>query len=593
MLARNFRKNYFDLWKSRPKQIQKVKKRRIKTLEKKLEEVVEAQPEVAVVETETVPEPEQQQLNESFTTEEFVVMEEPQPLQLQPVAENHHDVEMSDDCSAIEYNQEENENVQNGETAPTSEAEDYDDDDDMSLLVEIPNPYEKPRKPKKPSPQKPTKKQKVSPIKILCCKHPGCKMKFTSAQLLEIHASRHVLIAATLARQRQQIREISRPPMPPPTTSPPKPHQVAVAPPPTLIIHSDDSDDETLIIDDDVELVLDEQSSAQHMPITNGIGTMSIKSENHQVLDKNLLCDICGEVFKRLSGLHAHRKISHSSGKKPPQTATRNVNGKRDAPETSSRSTDSIYAFKRYDTNRDNFICRICSNSYGNRSHLDRHVQTSHITKLHVCVICRKEITHCSEIMKHLHSQHDKLEIEALHSVITANFFVFSCPLCIFRSKNRQLVNEHVILEHYDEIEKGEQAVTNGDLSRESSPDLINNLLDPESFEKVELRVEELKAENAMRKCLNSKTNGALKHRCGKCKALFDSRNDIRSHKCVIKMKSEESLPAPNIDELSPISKKYFAHRVNGFHLCKCNKVFTNKDLFDKHHTLEHSVVQE
>lgn len=563
-MSKTFRKDLFDVWKNVYNGAEDKKKRsnlsRKKKNRSKSNSVVNGVQQKS--ENSADENVERLQNSEALTkTYEVDLTVEDQPDMTmevdQPTENVTKDVKMSEASAIIENR------LSNG-----AAVEDEEDDDD--LLVEIPDPKEKRLKPPPPP------KKKVTPIKIISCKKPGCKEKFTSILALNSHLSHHV-------------------------------EKVAPKPQTPLIVEDSDDDDDELFIDDDVELVLEENiisyDISSHAPLA--IESATIKKEKDQVLDRKLVCDICGEAFGRTSGLLAHKKISHNSDSNANiKTQTRHV-PRQNGIHESSRDKNSIYSFKRYDTNRVDFICRICSNSYGHRSHLDRHVQTFHVTKIYVCVICNSGIVNSIDIDRHLNTFHSHLKIDEISSRIKLHYYCYSCPLCIYRSKDRQLVTDHMISEHYDEFEKDEELGSN----TSSSPDPFEHLLDPESVDKVEMRLEELKAEKIIAMSLNSKPNGTCKHRCGKCKIVFETRDEIRSHKCFNRKNVEiqQSIPIlpcePNSFQSTPkflqilnqatisrLPRKIFAQRVNGFHICKCNKVFTNKQLFDEHHKLEHLV---
>lgn len=415
--------------------------------------------------------------------------------------------------------------------------------------------------------------KKLTPITIYKCKELNCKEKFTKSNALQHHIEND---HKSKVPQSEDNSENTKNPLLEEIVKTAGLEIVSEAQlineDPILILDSDDEEDNIddsegrLLIDDDVEFVLEE--NAITIPSHNVIPLVkNEKKENEaiQVLKKTLLCEFCDEEFSRQSSLIAHVKLSHHKNTKVSKKCEKKSNGL-----TGSENGNVLY-FKRYDTNKDTFICRICSSKYKQRAHLDRHFVTLHVSKVFICTKCEIEFT--GRVEMHLNSHHgSELSghdyIQELEKIQT-NRFCFNCPICSFKSKDRGRVEEHLTNEHYEEFEK-ESLNENENTSQPttSTQDLLHTLFEPDSMQKIIDLTEKLKTSNSF-----------LKHRCFRCQERFQTRDDLKDHECLAQITSSQN---NNIIKQTRPS-------LNGFYSCKCLKYFTNKELYESHCRETHS----
>lgn len=430
---------------------------------------------------------------------------------------------------------------------------------------------------------------KITPIKIISCKE--CNHKFTSRKLFDGH-------------KHSQI---------------------------DIDLDSSSGSEKSMVIDDDVELILDdddpislqhpgnflnlkeEPKADAHYCMMNNCGKVFETEEalvvhigmQHESDDKPFPCKKCNFRFSRESGLIAHQRMVHSveiieplpiaaptKSRRKSHFFTMSPPSQPQSSETSkSKLSDSsnTIKFKRYDT-KQNFVCRICSVSFDQRLHLDRHMTVHHISKVYFCYKCHTPYTYRMKLLNHLKTAHLKCVNDSGYIQTISNIESVSshrCAFCQFTSKERNRADQHMTSEHYDEFEKSE---TNEEEEQEpaSSPDSLENLFTAESANAlnnkeededdllVEVPTKKKKPEVVKkRKPLN---DPSFKYRCARCQRRFSRKKNLLTHACE---RVDVDIQAASVD---PFPKKP-STMLNGFYKCNsCPQVFTDKTLFHRHH---------
>lgn len=453
-----------------------------------------------------------------------------------------------------------------------------------------------------------TKKRtkRMTPVKIYSC--ATCNHKFTNQKMYEQHVESH-----------------------------------------TRADSSSDSE-AGLVIDDDVLLVLDDDNQDQTFE-SNPHATLNLESDHeaeiekfccqmpnckqkfdreemlivhigmyHNVTYKAFKCNKCDDSFNRESGLIAHKKISHPIEIISPRTLEPAKRGRRkstfiptveavNGPQSSMggslpkslintnhlRANKEVVSFNLYDSSKKKiFVCRICSSSFEQRIFLDRHVAVHHVSKLYYCYKCNVPFEMC-RLLTHLKEFHPNQEHEAGYIDTISNLeniAVHRCAFCMYSSRERTLVLEHLKAEHYDEFEKEESV----EEEQASSPDSLENLLLPETVKILSAREEQLlvktqesqqrKYPQAPRRPMN---DPSFKYRCARCQRRFAKSETLRQHACrrkevpvAISSPAQNHNPVPS--KISQMRLTVKSQIKNGFFGCQlCPQVFTCREMFNHH----------
>lgn len=387
-----------------------------------------------------------------------------------------------------------------------------------------------------------------------------------------------------------------------------------------------------LVIDDDVMLVLDEDdNNDMHVAMTNElnhkrdpaeakaeeflcmIGNCQQKFDKetslvlhigfcHEKTDKSFKCTKCDSSFTRESGLVAHQRISHPIVVEPepvePQKKVRRksvyptttqVNGTSKEQLKNSNSpkvNGSSIRFQRYESSKTKFICRICSASFEQRTFLDRHITVHHIAKLYYCYKCKSAFT-MSKLLEHLKFAHLQFVNEPNYISTIKNIESVAshrCAFCIYSSRIRSEVCEHMQDEHYDEFEKS------GATEEEaSSPDSLENLFLPETVQILserELELSKKKPETQKKKPETKRrlvNDPSFKFRCFRCQRRFSRPDKLRNHVCLARLELKTANSSHKVSN-TPLRITAKSQMVNGFFNClKCPQIFTDREMFSKH----------
>lgn len=358
-----------------------------------------------------------------------------------------------------------------------------------------------------------------------------------------------------------------------------------------------------------------------------------------QIDDRKFKCNKCPEKYKRESSLLAHQRISHpveiieplpmeprkmtrrksvyipkeaASNGPIPKARRKSVYVERPkSPEGvvyKSRTNFSLpkapsttpIKFQRYDSTKKTFVCRICSQTYDQRDHLDRHISVQHITRLYNCYKCEgkfqvnKLLPHFK--LYHLSHVNDQKAISTFSNL--NDFAVHCCGFCNYSSQVRSEVVVHMKNEHYEVYEKGE--VHEEELA--SSPDSLEDLVTPESAKILETQEEEddLLVEIEPKNKRKPANDPSFKFRCARCFRRFSRQLSLKTHVCDREKAVPSSVsppvvpspaqPAQQINVAQNLPTTSFARiapklpMVNGFFRCpQCPSVFFDKDRLNEH----------
>lgn len=361
--------------------------------------------------------------------------------------------------------------------------------------------------------------------------------------------------------------------------------------------------------------------------------------DHPKIDDRKFKCNKCPEKYKRESSLLAHQRITHpveiieplpmeprkmtrrksvyvpkepESNGPPPKARRKSVYVERPkSPEGvlyKSRTNFSLpkapsktpIKFQRYDSKKKTFVCRICSQTYDQRDHLDRHISVQHITRLYNCYKCdgkfqvNKLLPHFK--LYHLNHVNDQKAISTFSNL--NDFAVHCCGFCNYSSQVRSEVVVHMKNEHYELYEKGE--VQEEELA--SSPDSLENLATPESAKILEIQEEEddLLVEIEPKTKRKPANDPSFKFRCARCFRRFSRQDSLKTHMCERQQAdpskvSQPVVPLPELNasqlniaqNLPTTSFAKIAQKlpmVNGFFRCsQCPSVFFNKDRLNEH----------
>lgn len=373
--------------------------------------------------------------------------------------------------------------------------------------------------------------------------------------------------------------------------------------------------------------------------------------DHPKIYDRKFKCNKCPQKYMRESSLLAHQRISHpveiieplpmeprkmtrrksvyipkepESNGPPPKARRKSVYIERSkSPEGvvyKSRTNFSLpkapsktpIKFQRYDSKKKTFVCRICSQTYDQRDHLDRHISVQHITRLYNCYKCdgkfqvNKLLPHFK--LYHMNHVNDPKAISTFSNL--NDFAVHCCGFCNYSSQVRSEVVVHMKNEHYEVYERSEDQ---DELA--SSPDSLENLATPASSkilqiqedlcdqdeqDEDELLVEielKTKAGEGRRRPVN---DPSFKFRCARCYRRFSRQISLKTHACdrqqadtsrvpqpVVPMPELSALPINIAQNLPSTSFAKIAKKlpmVNGFFRCpQCPSVFFNKDRLNEH----------
>lgn len=330
-------------------------------------------------------------------------------------------------------------------------------------------------------------------------------------------------------------------------------------------------------------------------------------SMQHNIVDKPFPCKKCDESFARESALLSHNRMNHPIQVIEPQPlgSSAAVGQKvslafhpsdnrfvRILPKAST--VNGIIAFQRFDSKKKVYICRICSTQFARRSHLDRHTSARHISKVYYCYKCHVPYSSSIKLLSHLKDVHLNSvkepgylrTISDLESVVS-----FRCAFCSFSSKSRSRVDEHQLGEHYEDFEKNESF----EYDQASSPDSLENLLLPETEEKLKKIDEELLVEVKTRKTnIKRKPHNdpSFQYRCARCQRRFATPSSLKGHLCQRKEEPvvESPPPQPKVSDILPNKRiTSLSQMVNGFFKCPlCPQVFTDKKNHGSHINATH-----
>lgn len=457
--------------------------------------------------------------------------------------------------------------------------------------------------------------QKITPIKIMSCK--TCNHKFTNKQNYEAHVKSHADERKNDSDSGSDVE---------------------------LMI----DEDVVLVLDDEINDAI----LANPKPMVNfktdpdalkivkfccmtGSCEQRFDSEEALVVhiglchdngDKPFRCDKCELSFSRVSGLQAHQRISHTIlpeeevneiPLKPLPQRRKSVYEPRKynllpkrrqsvhinllsqlngstrhshQPQNHEEPEKTNVVFQRFDsTIRSNFVCRLCSVCYKERTHLDRHLLSHHISKLAVCYKCKISFVGYT-LFRHLENAHprDTLDHEYINTISdidTAS--VYRCAFCQFSSKSRTPVEEHMKDEHYEDFEKETHDIE----QYMSSPDSLEDLCLPETaklvkekeVEQINLLMEkEIQKQKEIRQ-RRMKNHPEFRFRCVRCERRFATSQILKHHEC--RRLTNGFVTQPKDPNLS------FA--MKGFYKCfQCprNQVFTDSASYEQHVLAVHSV---
>lgn len=197
-------------------------------------------------------------------------------------------------------------------------------------------------------------------------------------------------------------------------------------------------------------------------------------------------------------------------------------------------------------------------------------------------------------MLKHLRNAHSKFANE-VGFIRTCNFpdncSTFQCCFCKFSSNEREEVDNHLNNEHYEDFEKPENVEDTFSTSPDSLDELLlpetkaklkNNNLNNQNDEDEEDLLTELKTSPENGKFRKGTNDPSFPYRCARCLKRFSRSHYLKKHPCKAAMKVDPPSPPS-----TPSPKKFkISNEVNGFLKCTikpCNKVFTNRKLFDEH----------